>query len=106
MTCRFASRDRASSPATFRPASSSSCLVVAVTIPRRIVAAAANLPVEKHHPHVAKHTTGTLLARAGASAFLVRQHLGHRSISSSQMYCSVFDRDASAAARSAFMQAF
>lgn len=72
----------------------------------RRLSMAASLPSEKWHPHVAKHTTGTLLARSGASAFLVRQHLGHRSISSSQVYCSVSDRDASAAARSAFMQAF
>jgi len=72
----------------------------------RRLAVAASLPPEKHHPHVAKHTTGTLLAKSGASAFLVRQHLGHRSISSSQVYCTVSDRDASAAARSAFMQAF
>jgi type 1 fimbriae regulatory protein FimB len=72
----------------------------------RRLAAAADLPQAKWHPHVAKHTTGTLLVRSGASAFLVRQHLGHRSISSSQVYCSVSDRDASAAARSAFMQAF
>lgn len=72
----------------------------------RYLAVAAGLPAEKQHPHVAKHTTGTLLAKSGASAFLVRQHLGHRSISSSQVYCSVSDRDASAAARSAFMAAF
>jgi integrase len=72
----------------------------------RRLAVAADLPPTKHHPHVAKHTTGALLAKSGASAFLVRQHLGHRSISSSQVYCTVSDRDASAAARSAFMQAF
>jgi integrase len=47
----------------------------------RRLAEAAGLPRGKWHPHVAKHTTGTLLARAGASAFLIRQHLGHRSIS-------------------------
>ena len=72
----------------------------------RRLAQLAGLPSVKWHPHVAKHTTGTLLARAGASAFLIRQHLGHRSISSSQVYCTVSDRDASAAARAAFMRAF
>jgi len=70
------------------------------------LAEAAGLPPAKWHPHVAKHTTGTLLARSGASAFLIRQHLGHRSISSSQVYCTVSDRDASAAAREAFIRAF
>ena len=70
------------------------------------LAKAAGLPAVKWHPHVAKHTTGTLLARGGASAFLIRQHLGHRSISSSQVYCTVSDQDASAAARAAFIRAF
>jgi site-specific recombinase XerD len=72
----------------------------------RRLAEAAGLPPAKWHPHVAKHTTGTLLARSGASAFLIRQHLGHRSISSSQVYCTVSDRDASTAARAAFIRAF
>jgi type 1 fimbriae regulatory protein FimB len=72
----------------------------------RRLAEAAGLPPVKWHPHVAKHTTGTLLARSGASAFLIRQHLCHRSISSSQVYCTVSDRDASAAARAAFIRAF
>jgi site-specific recombinase XerD len=70
------------------------------------LAADASLPPEKRHPHCAKHTTGVLLARSGANAFQVRQFLGHRSLSSSQVYCQVSDRDASAAARSAFMGAF
>ena len=37
----------------------------------RRLAEAAGLPPTKWHPHVAKHTIGTLLARAGASAFLI-----------------------------------
>ena len=72
----------------------------------RRLAEAAGLPPAKWHPHVAKYTTGTLLARSGSSAFLIRQRLGHQSISSSQVYCTVSDRDASAAARAAFIQAF
>jgi site-specific recombinase XerD len=72
----------------------------------RRLAEAAGLPPAKWHPHIAKHTTGTLLARSGASAFLIRQRLGHRSISSSQVYCTVSDRDASAAAQAAFIRAF
>ncbi|HET8998834.1 MAG TPA: tyrosine-type recombinase/integrase [bacterium] len=43
----------------------------------RRLAAAAGLPPVEWHPHVAKHPTGTLLARSGASAFLIRQYLGH-----------------------------
>lgn len=72
----------------------------------RHLAEAAGLPPEKWHPHVAKHTLGALLARQNASAFMIRQQLGHKSISSSLAYCSVSDQDAGKVARAAFMSTF
>ena len=72
----------------------------------RQVAQAAGLSPEKQHPHVAKHTLGTLLARQNVNAFQIKQALGHRSITSSQVYCTVSDAEANRAVRSAFMAAF
>lgn len=72
----------------------------------RHLAETAGLPPEKWHPHVAKHTLGSLLARMNASAFLIRQQLGHQSISSSLAYCTVSDADAGRVTKQAFMEAF
>ena len=72
----------------------------------RTLAAAAGLPREKWHPHVAKHTLGSLLARQNASAFIIRQRLGHKSISSSLVYANVNDRDADRATSRAFLEVF
>lgn len=72
----------------------------------RALAQAAELPTEKQHPHVAKHTLGSLLARQNASAFMVRQALGHKAISSSLVYSQVSDADASKVAARAWLEAF
>lgn len=72
----------------------------------RALAATAGLPAEKHHPHVAKHTLGSLLARQNASAFMVRQALGHKSISSSLVYSQVSDAAASKIAAKAWLDTF
>ncbi len=72
----------------------------------RRLAAMAGLPPSKWHPHTAKHTLGSLLARQNVSAFLIKQALGHRSITSSQVYCQVSDAEAGRAARAAFISAF
>jgi integrase len=61
---------------------------------------------EKWHPHVAKHTLGFLLARQNASAFLIRQRLGHKAISSSLVYANVNDRDAGRATSRVFLEVF
>jgi hypothetical protein len=47
-----------------------------------------------------------LMVRAGANAFLIRQHLGHRSFDSTLAYVNPSDGDASAAAAKAFSVAF
>jgi len=60
----------------------------------------------KTHFHVLKHTLGTLLGRQIASAFLIRQCLGHKSLSSSMQYVNVSDQDADAMAQKVFMDVF
>ncbi len=72
----------------------------------RLIACAAGLPQPLHHPHVLKHTAAMLMVRAGANAFLIRQHLGHRSFDSTLAYVNPSDTDASAAASKAFAVAF
>ncbi len=72
----------------------------------RAIARAAGLPDALQHPHVLKHTAAMLMVRAGANAFLIRQHLGHRSFDSTLAYVNPSDSDASAAAAKAFAIAF
>jgi len=72
----------------------------------RAIARAAGLPESLQHPHVLKHTAAMLMVRAGANAFLIRQHLGHRSFDSTLAYVNPSDGDASAAAARAFSIAF
>ena len=72
----------------------------------RAIARAAGLPDSLQHPHVLKHTAAMLMVRAGANAFLIRQHLGHRSFNATLAYVNPSDGDASAAAAKAFSVAF
>lgn len=72
----------------------------------RTVARKAELPESLQHPHVLKHTAAMLMVRAGANAFLIRQHLGHRSFDSTLAYVNPSDSEASAAAAKAFSQVF
>jgi integrase len=72
----------------------------------RKIARAAGLPETLQHPHVLKHTAAMLMVRAGANAFLIRQHLGHRSFDSTLAYVNPSDGEASAAASKAFSLAF
>jgi len=72
----------------------------------RTIARAAGLSVTLQHPHVLKHTAAMLMVRAGANAFLVRQHLGHRSFDSTLAYVNPSDEDASKAMAIAMAKAF
>ena len=72
----------------------------------RAIARKAELPEMLQHPHVLKHTAAMLMVKAGANAFLIRQHLGHRSFDSTLAYVNPSDADASAAAAGAFDKAF
>jgi type 1 fimbriae regulatory protein FimB len=58
------------------------------------IAERAGIPASHHHPHVLKHTLGTLMAQKGASAFAIQQKLGHRSISSTAVYVNLTSQQA------------
>jgi integrase len=72
----------------------------------KAIARKAGLGETLQHPHVLKHTAAMLMVQQGANAFLIRQHLGHRSFDSTLAYVNPSDSDASAAAAKAFSQAF
>jgi len=72
----------------------------------KAVAQNAGLPEALQHPHVLKHTAAMLMVQQGANAFLIRQHLGHRSFDSTLAYVNSSDAEASAAAAQAFNKAF
>jgi integrase len=72
----------------------------------KAIARKAGLPDTLQHTHVLKHTAAMLMVQAGANAFLIRQHLGHRSFDSTLAYVNPSDADASAAAAQAFDKAF
>jgi integrase/recombinase XerD len=69
------------------------------------IARKAGLGPTLQHPHVLKHTAAMLMVQQGTNAFLIRQHLGHRSFDSTLAYVNPSDADASAAAAKAFSQA-
>ncbi len=72
----------------------------------RAIAKRAGLGESLQHPHVLKHTAAMLMVQQGANAFLIRQHLGHRSFDSTLAYVNPSDADASAASAKAFSQVF
>jgi integrase len=72
----------------------------------REIAITAGLPETLQHPHVLKHTAAMLMVAQGANAFLIRQHLGHKSFDSTLAYVNPTDQQASEAAAQAFAKAF
>ena len=72
----------------------------------REIAIKAGLGETLQHPHVLKHTAAMLMVQQGVNAFLIRQHLGHRSFDSTLAYVNPSDSEASAASAKAFNQAF
>jgi integrase len=72
----------------------------------KAIARKADLGPTLQHPHVLKHTAAMLMVQQGANAFLIRQHLGHRSFDSTLAYVNPSDSEASAAAAKAFSQVF
>jgi len=72
----------------------------------RICALAAGLPRAKCHPHCLKHSLATHLVAGNLNLALVRQCLGHKSISSTMKYVGVFDSQASQAAHAALMNLY
>ena len=70
------------------------------------VADAAGLPAEKSHPHVLKHSLASHLVASNVNLALVKQALGHRSISSTMVYVGTTDAQAAEAVQAALMAAF
>jgi site-specific recombinase XerD len=70
------------------------------------IAEAAGLPAEKRHPHCLKHALGSHLVAGNVNLALVKQALGHRSISSTMVYVGTTDRQAAEAVQSAMMAIF
>lgn len=67
------------------------------------VAKAAGLPAEKRHPHVLKHSLASHLVACNVNLALVKQALGHRSISSTMIYVGTTDAQAAEAVQAALM---
>ena len=72
----------------------------------KAIAKKAGLGETLQHPHVLKHTAAMLMVQQGANAFLIRQHLGHRSFDSTLAYVNPSDAAASEAAAKAFSKVF
>jgi site-specific recombinase XerD len=70
------------------------------------VAGRAGLAPEKRHPHVLKHSLASHLVAGNANLALVRQALGHRSISSTMQYIGTSDSQAAEALQRALMGLF
>jgi integrase/recombinase XerD len=67
------------------------------------VSGAAGLPSEKRHPHVLKHSLASHLVAGNVNLALVKQCLGHKSISSTMEYIGVSDGQAAEAAGACMM---
>ena len=72
----------------------------------QVVAAAAGIPSEKRHPHVLKHSLASHLVAGSVNLALVRQALGHRSITSTMQYVGTTDAQAAEAVQAALMGVF
>lgn len=70
------------------------------------IAKAAGLPVEKRHPHCLKHSLASHLVAGNVNLALVKQALGHRSISSTMVYVGTTDAQAAEAVQAALMGVF
>lgn len=70
------------------------------------IAEATGLPAEKRHPHVLKHSLASHLVAENVNLALVRQALGHRSITSTMQYVGTSDSQAAEAVGAALMAAF
>jgi integrase len=72
----------------------------------RDIADAAGLSAEKQHPHALKHALATHLVAANMNLALVKQQLGHKSISSTMRYVTTSDAQASKATTTALMEIY
>jgi integrase len=72
----------------------------------RACAETAGLPLEKRHPHVLKHSLASHLVAGNVNLALIRQALGHRSITSTMQYVGTSDGQAAEAAQVALMRLY
>jgi integrase len=72
----------------------------------RACAEAAGLPPEKQHPHCLKHSLASHLVAGNVNLALIRQALGHRSITSTMQYVGTSDGQAAEAAQAALMRLY
>jgi len=72
----------------------------------RAVAESAGLPREKRHPHVLKHSLASHLVAGNVNLALIRQALGHRSITSTMQYVGTSDGQAAEATQAALMRLY
>jgi len=70
------------------------------------IAEAAGLMAEKRHPHVLKHSLASHLVAGNVNLALIKQSLGHRSISSTMEYVGVNDGQAAEAAAACMMATY
>jgi type 1 fimbriae regulatory protein FimB len=70
------------------------------------IAAHAGIPAEKRHPHVLKHSIASHLVSANVNLALVKQQLGHKSISSTVRYLAISDEQASQVTKRALMKLY
>jgi site-specific recombinase XerD len=70
------------------------------------VAESAGLAIDKRHPHVLKHSLASHLVSGNANLALIRQALGHRSISSTMAYIGTSDAQTAEAVQKALMGLF
>jgi integrase len=70
------------------------------------IAESAGLEVQQRHPHVLKHSLASHLVSGNANLALIRQALGHRSISSTMQYIGTSDGQAAEALQKALMGLF
>ena len=70
------------------------------------VAMVAGISREKRHPHVLKHSLASHLVAGNVNLALIRQALGHRSITSTMQYIGTSDAQAAEAAQAALMRVF
>jgi len=70
------------------------------------IANQAGMPAEKQHPHALKHSIANHLVSANVNLALVKQQLGHKSISSTMRYITMSDQQASKATANALMKIY
>jgi type 1 fimbriae regulatory protein FimB len=66
----------------------------------------AGIPSTKRHPHVLKHTIASHLISENVNLAIVQRALGHRSISSTMVYCGVNDELVKTEVNGALLRAF